>query len=58
MPPALFILFLQDCFGSFRSLVPYRDLNFINRSYINFRIICFGSVKNIVDNLIGITLNL
>ena len=52
MPPALFILFLQDCFGSFRSLVPCRDLNFINRSHINLRMNFSISAKNVIGILI------
>ena len=43
-----FILYPQDCFGNLGLLW----------FHINFRIICPSSVKNVMGNLTGITLNL
>ena len=46
MPPLF--LFLQNCFGNSGSfMVPYK-----------FRMICSSSMKNVMDDLIRITLNL
>ena len=43
-----FALFPQDCFGNSGSFM----------SHINFRIIYSSSVENVMDNLIGISLNI
>ena len=47
MPPALFFLF--------RMVLAIPGLLWFHR---NFRIICFSSMKNVIDNLIGMALNL
>ena len=45
--PLSFVLFPQDCFGNSECfMVPYK-----------FGIICSSSVKNVMGNLIEITLN-
>ena len=43
-----FVVFPQDYFGNPGSFM----------FHINFRMICFSSVKNVMDNLIGISLNM
>ena len=53
MPPAFFLVLI--CFFPLRVALAMLGLLWF---HINLRIICSSSVKNVMRNLIGITLNL